>query len=180
MRRGYGGLTTKEVATQSGLSNGALMHHFATKAELVVAATEWIYDVATERGQRVAESPEARANPIEGFIADCVSVYLDWPFTVALEVLMVARTDPELMERIMPVMMRYRQTTNARWLQVLQASGLAAKDAERVLNLTLNQVRGMAVHQLWQTDETYARVNLDDWRRLISEHVARKIRESAR
>src|SRR5262249_26241777 len=42
--RGYNGLTTKEVASRAGFSNGALVHHYRTKADLVIAATAHVYD----------------------------------------------------------------------------------------------------------------------------------------
>ena len=69
---GYGGLTTKEVATQAGISNGALMHHYANKAELVVAATAAVYEEWSRRGQSLAASASALENPVEGFMNDCM------------------------------------------------------------------------------------------------------------
>src|SRR5687767_6679894 len=48
--RGYNGLTTKEVAARAGFSSGALVHHYRTKAELVIAATAHIYDRCIENG----------------------------------------------------------------------------------------------------------------------------------
>lgn len=172
MRRGYAGLTTKEVAAVAQLSNGALMHHFATKAELVVAATEAVYTVALERGARTANSPHAQRHPIEGFIDDALDVYLDWPFLVALEVIIVARTDAALMASITPVMERYRQLTNERWLKVFVAAGMTRKDAQRVLDLTLNVVRGMAVNQLWHADKAYCHEQIAEWKRVIFAHLA--------
>jgi AcrR family transcriptional regulator len=169
MRSGYSGLTTKEVARTAGLSNGALMHHYANKAELVVAATAAIYDEAIVRGQRVARSAEAGRKPIEGFIADCLSVYFDWPFIAALEAIVAARTDPELMARILPVMDNYRQSTNALWLEVFREAGLTPKEARLVLNLTLNMIRGMAVNRMWQQDESHYRAYLKDWVKLVHE-----------
>jgi AcrR family transcriptional regulator len=169
MQRGYGGLTTKEVATQAGVSNGALMHHYANKAELVVAATAEVYEEWSRRGQRIAKSAKALENPVEGFITDCMSVYFDWPFIAALEVIMVARTDEELMTRILPVMEHYRATTNQLWLQVFKEAGLSATEAKTVLNLTLNIVRGMAVNRLWQKDEKNYRLYLKDWVKLVHE-----------
>src|SRR6266852_2132036 len=49
--RGYNGLTTKEVATRAGFSSGALVHHFRTKADLVVAATAHVYDRCVINGK---------------------------------------------------------------------------------------------------------------------------------
>lgn len=167
MRQGYSRLTTKEVAATAGLSNGALVHHYASKAELVIAATAAVYDECIERGQRVARSPEATQNPIEGFITDCLSVYFDWPYLAAIEIIVAARTDPELMERIIPVMQNYRNTTNMVWLKVFREAGYTPTQAKTILNLTLNMIRGMAVHRLWQTDSSYFDAYLKEWVKTI-------------
>jgi len=174
MRRGYNGLTTKEVASTAGLSNGALMHHYANKAELVVAATSAVYDECIVRGQRIARTAEAVKKPIEGFISDSLSVYFDWPYLAAMEVIMVARTDEELMNRIKPVMEYYRQTTNALWLEVFKKAGYTPKQARTILNLTLNMTRGMAVNRIWQHDDAYYQTLLKEWVKIIDEQFPLK------
>jgi len=163
LERGYASLTTKEVASRAGVSNGALMHHYASKMELVIDATADIYEAAIERGQRIARTPAAHREPVEGFIKDCMSVYFEWPFIAAVEVLVVARTDPELMRQIEPVMQRYRSLTNHLWLGVLKDLGVPSDKAELVLNLTLNVVRGMAVNSLWQKDVARYKRELSQW-----------------
>src|SRR5205823_12845827 len=40
---GYAGTTATEVVRRAGLSRGAQVHHFPTKAELVVAAVEHLF-----------------------------------------------------------------------------------------------------------------------------------------
>jgi len=179
MRRGYNGLTTKEVAKTAGLSNGALMHHYASKAELVMAATAAVYDECIVRGQRIARTAEAVKKPIEGFISDSLSVYFDWPFIAALEVIMVARTDPELMERIIPVMDNYRQTTNALWLEVFRKAGYTPKQARTILNLTLNMTRGMAVNRMWQHDDKHYHAFLKEWVKIVDEQFPPKSKARA-
>lgn len=163
LRKGYNGLTTKDVALAAGLSNGALMHHFTTKAELVVAATAKVYEEALERGQRVARTEQAVHQPLEGFLTDCLSVYFDWPFVAALEVIVVARTDPGLMEQMLPVMEEFRVNCDRTWLEVFGRAGVPEAKATRLLNLTLNLVRGMAVNRLWRHDDAHYRQFLDDW-----------------
>ena len=166
IERGYGGLSIKEVAARAGLSKGALAHHYPSKADLVVAATAACYDEALARGQRLASSPSALKDPIGSFVADATSVYFDWPFLAALEVLMVARTDEELMRKIEPVMQTYRVQVNEAWLDAFRRAGLSPADAEKALNLTLNLVRGMGVNRLWQTDQRQNRRLLQAWARL--------------
>ena len=39
---GYGRTTTVEVATRAGVSRGALVHHFSTRSDLVLAALEYL------------------------------------------------------------------------------------------------------------------------------------------
>lgn len=174
VERGYAGFTTKEVIGRAGVSNGALMHHYASKMELVIDATADIYEAAIERGQRIARTRAAHQDPVDGFIKDCMSVYFEWPFIAALEVLMVARTDPELMNQIKPVMQRYRSLTNDLWLDAFTEAGVSREQAEVVLNLTLNLVRGMAVNSLWQRDMKLYRRQLAQWA-----EAARKMLEPA-
>jgi len=163
LRDGYNRLTMKEVVKTAGVSSGALMHHFTSKAELVVAATAMVYEEAIARGQRVAQTVDADRRPIEGYIADCTSVYFDWPFLAALETIVVARTDPELMEKILPVMENYRSTCDVIWLAVFKRAGLTEARAKTLLNLTLNMVRGMAVNSIWRHDEAHYRHYLKTW-----------------
>jgi AcrR family transcriptional regulator len=167
IRKGYNGLTTKEVASCAQMSNGALMHHFVSKEELVVAATASVYQAAIRRGQQMANTAEAATRPIEGFVTDCLSIYFDWPFIAALEVIMVARTDAALMARILPVMKAYRETVNVIWLDVFEKFGMAPDKARSVLNLTLNLVRGMGVNSLWSKNEPEYKRQLEEWVRLM-------------
>lgn len=174
LERGYSGLTTKEVAKTAGLSNGALMHHYATKAELVIAATKAVYDEWILRGQRIARTPGAVENPLEGFISDSTSVYFDWPYIAALEVVMVARTDEALMQHIVPVMEHYRETTNALWLEVFRQAGYTEEDASTILNLTLNMVRGMGVNRFWKRDDARYQKPFKEWVELVNRQFTPK------
>ena len=166
IERGYGGLSTKEVATRAGLSSGALVHHYATKADLVIAATTEIYEESIRRGQKTAQGARALRNPLRGFIEDSAGVYFEWPFLAAIEVLVAARSDAALLERIVPVMRRYREVTNATWAEVFRQAGVPEAQVDLLMNWTLNMVRGMAVNSLWQKDLRRYRELLDGWEAL--------------
>lgn len=174
LRDGYNGLTMKEVAKASGVSNGALMHHYASKAELVVEATAMVYEEAIVRGQRMAQSAGATDKLIEGLITDCMSVYFDWPFLAALESIVVARTDPDLMAKILPVMERYRVTCDDIWLAVFKKAGVPAKRARVLMNLTLNLVRGMGLNRMWRHDDAHYQAYLKEWTAMANAQLAMK------
>lgn len=163
LERGYNGLTTKEVAAQAGLSNGALMHYFESKAELVVAATAAVYDECLERARRLAHTQEALDKPVQNYMESARSVYFEWPFTAALEVMVIARTDPVLMERVRPVLESFWRERDLLWLQVFLRAGYAAEVAQLAMELTLNMVRGLGVHRLWNLREVEQDLLLQQW-----------------
>jgi AcrR family transcriptional regulator len=159
MESGYAGLTTAQVDARAGVSSGARVHHYRTKADLVVAATRYAYDHATELGQRRAAAASRSPDRIRGFIADCLSIYFDWPFVAALEVLLAARTDRALFAKIHPVLDTFHATMKATWMRALTDAGYDPAQAETDLRLTLNLIRGMAINRIWQNDAAeYARL----------------------
>jgi AcrR family transcriptional regulator len=174
IEKGYNGLTTKEVAMRAGLSNGALMHHFSSKAELVIAATAMLYDAMIENGQRVVRTPEALKNPIEGFVTDCLNVYFEWPFIAAVEIMMVARTDPELMKSLRPILQKYVDSTTTLWLDVFRKTGMPEKKARTVINLAMHFARGLGVNRLWASPETNYQQIIKDCTKLIKECLVKK------
>jgi AcrR family transcriptional regulator len=104
---GYVRTTSVEIARRAGVSRGAQLHHFPTKAELVVTAVEHL----TRR--RIAEFREAFASlPPE---ADRTTAVVDLLWTAVstptfyawLELAVAARTDPELRESVVPMHQRF-------------------------------------------------------------------------
>jgi len=161
--RGYNGLTTKEVAARAGFSNGALVHHYKTKSEMVIAATARIYDRCIENGKKIASSEKTRRHPLRGYIDDCLDVYLGWPFLAACEVLVPARTDPMLMVEVDKFMVHYRRTMNEVWLDAFTRAGIGPKQAAFLMMTTLNMVRGMGINSMWQRNVPYYKKLLLQW-----------------
>jgi AcrR family transcriptional regulator len=161
--RGYNGLTTKEVAARAGFSSGALVHHYRTKAELVIAATAHIYDRCIEQGRKIAASKKALRHPVRAYIDDCLHVYLGWPFIAAGEVLIPARTDQTLMVQVNEFMRHYRQTMNEIWLEAFVRAGVRPGEASFLMMTTLNMVRGMGINSMWQRNMPHYKNLLRQW-----------------
>lgn len=161
--RGYNGLTTKEVASRAGFSNGALVHHYRTKADLVVAATAHVYDRCIANGKKIATSNKAKRHPVRAFIDDCLDVYLGWPFIAASEVLVPARTDQTLMVQVDEFMQHYRRTMNAVWIEAFTRAGIERGEASYMIMMTLNVIRGMGINSMWQKNMPYYRKLLQQW-----------------
>jgi len=93
---GYARTTTAEVAGRAGVSRGAQMHHFPTKAELVATAVEHVFDqLHAEFMAAVDALPPDTAR-------GAAAIDVLWPmftgptFKAWLELVMAGRTDPEL------------------------------------------------------------------------------------
>ncbi len=164
--RGYSGLTTKEVAARAGFSNGALMHHFSTKADLVIAAGAHVYEQHIASGRKIAASALAKKDPLEAFIADCVDVYLGAAFIPTTEMMVAARTDPLMNAPFHAFMRHYRKTMNEIWLDAFSRAGFSRQEASFLIMSTLNLVRGMAINSIWQRDLTHYKGLLREWIKL--------------
>ncbi len=93
---GYARTTTPEIARRAGLSRGAQLHHFPTKAELVTRAVEHLF------ARRHGEFREAFARVPAGADRYAAAIDLLWTmfsgptFQAWLELAVASRTDPEL------------------------------------------------------------------------------------
>lgn len=161
--RGFNGLTTKEVAVRAGFSSGALVHHYGTKAELVLAATAFVYDRCIESGKKIAASPKALTHPLRAFVDDCFDVYLGWPFIVATEVMLPGRTDQTLRVKLDAIMHHYRETMNAVWIAAFERAGVSKGEASFQIMTTLNMIRGMGINSMWQRNVPYYKKLLREW-----------------
>lgn len=159
---GYGRTTTVEVAERAGVSRGALVHHFSTRSDLVLAALEYLCDrrlVELEAGISRLSVTEDR---LSAFV-DLMWSTFDGPlFTAQLELWMAARTDPDLFARLHPLERGFGKR-----LSELSAEALG-EDAGPFYELTKHLMRGMAVERLLKTDERDRRAVLESWKAMAT------------
>ena len=175
---GFARTTTLEVQRRAGVSRGALLHHFPSKAELLVAAIAHLAEMrAVELKRLSAELPPATAAgkppvPGAGPRTDAVLDLL-WQcfsgtfFQVAMELRTAARTDPELR----PVLATAERTL--RDGIVAQARTLFGKEVAehpglpRALDLTLQLMIGAAMTAVLHGGDKRLDALIDDWKALF-------------
>ena len=98
---GYAGLTTGQVVARAGVTRGAQAHYFATKAEMVVQALDHLTArlVAEMVAQPLRRAEGDRAQ-FELLLNRLWEVNAGPASTALLELLVAARTDPELREHL--------------------------------------------------------------------------------
>jgi AcrR family transcriptional regulator len=99
VEHGYAGLTMQRVQDASGVSRGALTHHFASMRELAVAAIEHLAAVQVEEVRTIAATSGAS---LENTVEALHTVMRQPTFIAGLELWMAARTDPDLRAALTP------------------------------------------------------------------------------
>lgn len=105
---GYAGMSTNEVVRRAGMSRGALVHHFPTKAQLAVAALDrWLADRLVEfEATFTALAPDERRADVA---IDVLWEMFEGPtFAAWLELAVAARTDEALREAMAVVEQRFK------------------------------------------------------------------------
>jgi AcrR family transcriptional regulator len=97
---GYARTSTPEIARRAGVSRGAQLHHFPTKAELVTSAVEHLFDRRREEFLQAFRTRPAGQDPAEAAIDILWSMVSGPTFYAWLELVVAARTDTELREPV--------------------------------------------------------------------------------
>lgn len=161
VEHGYAGTTTQRIQEAAGVSRGALLHHFPSKSELLVAAIHHIADIRLRHfGEVVADlgdGPEALAQLVRAIR----SAMTGPPFQAALELWAASRTDTQLRAALLPAEKRLGSALRAMFRQ---HAGIADPEAARTAFETLMAlVRGLELTRLMRADPTMADRIVDDW-----------------
>ncbi len=104
VEEGYAGTTTTRIVERAGVSRGAQVHHFPTKAELVAEAVRHLAERRAE--EFVAEALEVPARGRRRFerVLDLLwKIHMGPLFTASVELWVAARADAELRARLLEV-----------------------------------------------------------------------------
>jgi len=174
---GFARTTTLEVQRRAEVSRGALLHHFPSKAELLVAAVDHLAEMrAAELKGLASQLPSGdrreRTDAVLDLLWQCFSGTF---FQVAMELRTAARTDAELR----PVLVVAEKSLRERIFA--QARALFGKEIaehpglERALDLTLQLMIGSAMSAVLHTEERRLDLLIEDWKALfpaVLEHTA--------
>ena len=99
---GYAHTTTQRIQEAAGLSRGALLHHFGSKSEVLVAA---IHHIAEIRFATISEGLESLPDGPDSLrrLVEAIREAMTGPhFQAALELWTASRTDAQLREALLP------------------------------------------------------------------------------
>jgi AcrR family transcriptional regulator len=165
---GWSGASTTVIAERAGVSRGAQLHHYPTRAALVLAAVEHLAE------RRAAEiRAEATALAVDGDrrldqVIDMLAAAFTGPlFVAALEVWVAARTDEELRTALVPLEARVGREMHRLAVDLLDADETRPGVREAV-QATLDLLRGLGVANLLSDDSHRREQLLAAWKRQLA------------
>jgi AcrR family transcriptional regulator len=167
VENGYAQLTTDDVSARAGVTNGARVHHYASKLDLLVATVEQIHLTTMTLGRELLHQAIAPAgDPVGTFIDFCERLYFAKAFLAFNEITIAARTDAELSARLQPYIREYRAFVEGQWVDAIINTGRDRVWARAIILNTINLCRSMATNSLWEDMEEKHREALDAWRQI--------------
>jgi AcrR family transcriptional regulator len=150
---GYAHTTTHEVQRRAGVSRGALTHHFTSKAELMLAAVDHLYEEFSASVRQAAADL-----PLESAARVRLGVELVWQrfhgplFVAAMELWTAARTDAELRSALLPHERRLGVQLRQLAFEVFGEEVARHPAAESMYQVLLTSMRGQAMTYALQPD----------------------------
>lgn len=169
---GFARTTTLEVQRRAGVSRGALLHHFPSKAELLVAT---IGHLAERRGRALKHSAQglpAGPRRVDAVLELLWESFAGPMFQVAIELRAAARTDVELRRALTPIerLVRERiihQTGTMIGPELAERPGFAV-----ALDLTLHLMIGAATTACLHGEEARVDALIGHWQRMFPAIIA--------
>jgi AcrR family transcriptional regulator len=163
---GWSGTTTTVVAGRAGVSRGAQLHHYPTKAALVVAAIEHLATLRRDEMRRATSALPRGANRTTAVLELLAAHHTGPLFTAALEVWVAARTDAALREALVPVEAKVGREVHLLTVEMLGVDE-NRPGARETVQATLDLMRGLGVANLLTDDSARRQRLLQQWARTL-------------
>lgn len=171
VERGWAGTTTSLVAERAGVSRGAQLHHYRSRAELVVAAVEHLAEARLAEVRAEAERLPPGRRRTESVLEMIARVFTGPLFVAALELWVAARTDEALRAAVVPLETRLGRETHRLTVELLGLDESRPDVRETVQGL-LDLGRGLGLANLLTDDSTRRARVLRQWGRVLDEALA--------
>ena len=142
---GYAGTTTPKVASEAGLSRGAMLHHFENGGALMQATIAELLDRRLRAFRRAVVSP---SSDVRTLVRTYWKQLLSPAFVAFIELAIAARTDISLARILEPAQAEFRERWYELAVQLFPAWQQDRNAFDLALALTQNTVEGMAINRL--------------------------------
>ncbi len=157
-RHGYARTTTQMIAQTAEISRGAMLHHYATKQDLIAAVIDYTFYKRMEQFiARISElSEDARVREQAGIEIYWHSV-LSREFAAYLELSVAARTDKELHEIFIPKARRFVRVEREKVMEAFPEWRDKPELFELSMDFCIASMEGLLLNrEVWEGEERRA------------------------
>lgn len=152
-KSGYGATTLQTVTDTAGASRGAILHHFPSKVDLMIAVAEY---AAGKQNRQVARLLANTQPGMDRFLALTMATWdaMQRPPAIALlEIMMGSRSDPELGERFPAVNEALEKFQREGVWEQAQSIGITDRAQVEAMSWLHNAaMRGLAMELMFSKD----------------------------
>lgn len=170
--KGYASFRVSEVAEVAQVSRGAQTHHFPTKNSLLLAALENVYADSTSASMSRINSLRSDDDPLDLLFKEAEEFFLGPNFSIALGLLNVGDSDPELRTTLQELSRTHRLPLEICWAQALETFGVDIEQAKNIVWLTYAIYRGLAMRALIQEDPEHNEHVISEWRAMAHQQFS--------
>lgn len=158
---GHAGTTTQRIQEAAGVSRGALLHHFGSKTDLLVAAIHHIADVRMTNVDEAIAGLGTGPEAMREMVGTMRKAMTGPPFQAALELWTASRTDEHLRAALLPAESRLGDRIRAAFDE---HSGIVDPvQSELAFESLMALIRGFEVTRNMRSDQRVADLVIDDW-----------------
>jgi len=153
-KHGYSATTVAMVADEAGVSRGGMLHQFPTKVDLMLEVVRHAsgYDESASRSPRTRD-PDKRV----AFMAMTDSTWrmiTKPPAMAKLEIMIAARSDPALAERLPDIIQAIEERRHDNVWQVAEEAGIEDREqVDAMVTLHMAAMRGLAIELMFTQDQ---------------------------
>jgi AcrR family transcriptional regulator len=168
--KGYNGTTTLDVQRRAGVSRGALLHHFGSRTELMLATVDHLARRRLDEMHQLVPTSAPASGRIEWAVRTLWSQHEGPLFGAAVAMWMAARHDEDLLTALLPQERVIGHSIRAVTAELFGPEVSASERFADVLDLVLDAMRGAAARGVLRrpgSDERLIRL----WSDLVAERV---------
>jgi AcrR family transcriptional regulator len=119
---GYAHISTTDICRRAGVSRGAMLHHFPSKAVLVAAACDHVFQLSVEEFRAAMAAVPAGDDRLSAAIDTLWELYQGDTIAAWFELIVAGRTDPDLQPHVALVTARLTETVRVTWNELFGVS----------------------------------------------------------
>ena len=161
---GVQALRLRAVAQAAGVSQGALLHHYADKNSLVLAAIEYALTLARNDSAFWLDQPSNEpAALLRSLLGELRGFFFSDRFWVAIGITMEASKDAGLAPTIRAAVSALRTPVYQAWVDRLVQAGWRAGDAARMVRSGSALMAGGAIRRFWAEPDALGLDVEEEW-----------------